>query len=50
MSLKKRIKMLNTIESKAVVENRKNPNNTEIKIISFPLGWWIELKAECEQK
>jgi len=49
MSLKKRIKMLNTIESKALVEVRKN-ERSEIKVISFPFDWWIELKAECEQK
>lgn len=49
MSLKKRIKLLKAINQKAIIESRKN-DTSEIKVIVFPLDWWKELSAECEQK
>lgn len=48
MSLKKRIKLLNAINQKAIIESRKT-DISEIKVIVFPLDWWKELQAECEK-
>lgn len=49
MSHKKRCKIVDAINLKAVIEDRQLQNGKSIKVVVFPKEWWEQLVAEVKK-